>query len=496
MGPMNIQQMISRLSLCLLAICTFSVTPTSAQTITHVPLFTFNSDAAREEFGISVSGAGDVNGDGTPDLIVGARRDDKNGTDSGSARVFSGSEGSLLYNFDGDSNDFFGNSASGAGDVNGDGFADLIVGAWGDSNNGSNSGSARVLSGSDGSVLYNFDGDSAGDQFGRSVSAAGDVNGDGFDDLIVGAPFDDNNGSSSGIARVFSGVDGSVLYTFNGDSAGHWFGHSVSGAGDVNGDGFDDLIVGVRRDDNNGSDSGSARVLSGADGSVLYNFDGDSAGDFFGWSVSGAGDVNGDGFDDLIVGALNDGNNGANSGSARVFSGADGNVLYNFVGDSDGDNFGESVSGAGDVNGDGFADLIVGASDDDNNGLGSGSARVLSGADGSVLYNFDGDSSGNSFGQSVSSAGDINGDGLADFIVGGEFRGANDGGYARVFVSQITPAFLLGDCNLNGVVDFLDINPFIEILAADTFLDQADCNQDGVVNFLDVAPFINILSGN
>ena len=111
--------------------------------------------------------------------------------------------------------------------------------------------------------LYTFDGDSADDRFGVSVSAAGDVNGDGFDDLIVGAYRDDNNGSSSGSARVFSGVDGSVLYTFDGDSAGDEFGISVSGAGDVNGDGFDDLIVGADRDDNNGTNSGSARVFSG-----------------------------------------------------------------------------------------------------------------------------------------------------------------------------------------------------------------------------------------
>ncbi|MHC4920931.1 MAG: FG-GAP repeat protein, partial [Planctomycetota bacterium] len=133
------------------------------------------------------------------------------------------------------------------------------------------SGSARVFSGKDGTILYTFNGDSAGDQFGLSVSGAGDVNKDGFADLIVGAQLDDNNGTDSGSARVFSGIwiatggkrGKKILYTFNGDSANDHFGRFVSGAGDVNKDGSANLIVGAHADDNNGQDSGSARVLSG-----------------------------------------------------------------------------------------------------------------------------------------------------------------------------------------------------------------------------------------
>ena len=458
--------------------------------ITHVPLYTIDGDSAGDNFGYSVSGAGDVNGDGRADFIVGAIRDNNNGTDSGSARVFSGLDGSILYTFDGDAGDRFGRSVSSAGDVNGDGRADIIVGTSRDDNNGTDSGSARVFSGLDGSILYTFDGDSAYDRFGESVSSAGDVDGDGRADLIVGASGDDNNGASSGSARVFSGLDGSILYTFYGDDQGDALGRSVSSAGDVNGDGRADLIVGASFDDNNGAGSGSARVFSGLDGSILYTFEGDVEGDVFGYSVSSAGDVNGDGRADLIVGAWNV-NSGRRIGSARVLSGLDGSILYNFQGRGAGDHFGWSVSSAGDVNGDGRADMIVGALGASGR---SGSARVLSGLDGSVLYDFEGDELGGDFGFSVSDLGDINGDRLSDFIVGSTRGGANDGGYARVFVSQGLPEFLLGDVNRDDVVNFLDIAPFITLLSSNTFQVEADINGDQDVNFLDIAPFITMLS--
>ena len=494
--PMTGHQTVTRFSFCLLAYSTLAIAPIYAQSITHTPVFTFNGDTAYDDFGASVSGAGDVNGDGFADVIVGAPFDGNNGLRSGSARVLSGADGSiLLFTFEGDSlEDNFGRSVSGAGDVNGDGFADLIVGAPGDDNTGSSSGSARVISGANGSILYTFNGDSAFDDFGTSVSGAGDVNGDGFADLIAGAPDDDNNGTDSGSARVFSGADGSILYTFNGDSRENYFGRSVSGAGDVNGDGFDDVIVGAPGDDNVGTDSGSARVFSGADGSILFTRNGESSRDLFGRSVSGAGDVDGDGFDDVIVGAPEDGNNGIRSGSARVFSGANASQIHKFDGDMTGDLFGTSVSGTGDVNGDGFADVIVGASENDFiSGRSIGTARVFSGNDGSILYTFNGDSNGDLLGTSVSGAGDVNGDGVADFVVGAQQ--ATQEGYARVFVSQATgPPFLLGDCNQDGVVNFLDIAPFIGFLTNSSFLEEADIDGSGEVTFVDIFPFIAILS--
>ena len=404
--------------------------------------------------GESVDGGGpvegDVNGDGVPDFIVGARFDDPagGGSNAGSAYVFSGADGSLLYHMTGDTaSDEFGHSVSLAGDVNGDGRADFIVGARLDdpAGGGINAGSAYVFSEADGSLLYHMTGDTVGDQFGYSVSGAGDVNGDGRADFIVGAHLDDpaGGGTDAGSAYVFSGADGSLLYHVTGDTAVDQFGYSVSGAGDVNGDGKADFIVGAYIDDpaGGGTDAGSAYVFSGTDGSLLYQRTGDTASDFFGISVSGAGDVNGDGRADFIVGANADdpAGGGTNAGSAYVFSGADGSLLYQRTGDTASDFFGYSVSMAGDVNGDGRADFIVGARFDDPAGGGNsaGSAYVFSGADGGLLYQRTGDSASDNFGWSVSGAGDVNGDGRADFIVGARLDdpagGGTDAGSVYVF---------------------------------------------------------------
>ena len=443
---------------------------------------TVNGDSENGAFGASASDAGDVNGDGYADLIVGASWVDAYGQDFGSARVISGADGSILHTFTGDSAwGDFGTSVSGAGDVNGDGYSDLIVGARNDDDNGAESGSARVFSGANGSILRTFSGDSAGDQFGYSVSDAGDVNGDGFADLIVGAPRDDHYPyvSRTGSARVISGANGSLLYTFHGQSTDDRFGLSVSGAGDVNGDSFADLIVGASGVDTNGPNSGSARVFSGENGALLYIFNGDSAYDAFGQSVSGAGDVNADGYADLIVGAYLDSNNGLASGSAQVFSGANGALLYTFNGDSEEDYLGVSVSGAGDVNGDGYADLVVGAYGD-TDALDS-FARVFSGANGALLYTFNGDSVGDGLGISVSGAGDVNGDGYADLVVGatGDDNSGTESGSARIILSSD----LMNDTDLD-----YHLNNTTDNCPSIANSDQADGDLDGVGDLCDNCP--------
>ncbi|MFT7616406.1 MAG: hypothetical protein ACI97A_000027 [Planctomycetota bacterium] len=388
-------------------------------TTTYTVAYDLDGSAANQSFGNSVCNAGDVNGDGINDLVVGARGDATNGANAGSVRVYSGANGTLLHTFMGNASfDQFGYSVSCAGDVNGDGFDDVVVGAPFADAGGVNAGNAKILSGIDGTLLHNFDGSGSFTLLGESVSGAGDVNNDGFDDVVVGIRGDATNGLGAGAARVYSGVDGTILYTFLGDNAGDGLGNSVSGAGDANGDGYDDIVVGATGDDNNGNSSGALRVYSGFDGNVLFTRFGDSDFCQLGSSVSNAGDVNRDGFADVVTGAPYANANGPTAGLVRVYSGLDGSTLHSLTGAMANDQFGLSVSGAGDTNGDGHDDIIVGAYRDGTTLSNSGHARVISGVDGSTLADIAGDSDLDYFGQSVSSAGDINGDGFADVLVG------------------------------------------------------------------------------
>ena len=421
-------------SLAILLLCSgWQATTARSQT----PLQSYHGTVAEEHLGGSVRDAGDVNGDVVDDLIVGSWRNPLSSAhlQTGKVNVFSGADGLTLFSLSGTSyQEGFGASVSGTGDVNGDGFDDFIVGAYRADHSAPDAGRATVYSGVDGSVLYAIDGANAGDWFGRSVSGAGDVNGDGLDDFIVGAP---NRVAPlyEGSAYVYSGATGSVLYAIDGSAVNDHFGSSVSGAGDVDGDGFDDFIVGADGERWSGPRTGGATVFSGRTGAVLHAFRGPMAGSVFGCSVDGAGDVNDDGFADLIVGAPLDDSNGSDSGSTFVYSGIDGALIYTFLGEHPAYVLGRSVSAAGDVDGDGYDDVIVGGDGDRHHGYRTGAAHIFSGFDGARLFKFTGDSLGDQFGYSVSGAGDIDGDGFDDVIVGARMDDASghDAGRALVF---------------------------------------------------------------
>ncbi len=437
----NICNLIARVNAATLELSTTNNERTMLVTPNPVPdqnaRFTFNGDAAADYMGYSLASAGDVNGDGYDDIIAGARGDDNNGADSGMARIYDGRTGAVIRALNGDSaGDNFGFSVAGVGDVNGDGFDDVLVGAPTDDNNGANSGMARLFSGRNGAVLRTINGTSAGDDFGYSVSGAGDVDGDGYDDYIVGAPL---RNSASGSAYVYSGRTGATLLTLGG-SSGDRLGHSVSGAGDIDQDGFDDVIVGAPYDTPGSglTSAGSAYVYSVKKRTRLAWFKGETAGDLLGFSVAAAGDTNKDGFPDVVIGVPYDDPRGSESGSARVYSGQNLQPLRILYGNAAGDYMGYRVCGVGDVNGDGHDDFIGGAPAADPRGTSSGRAVVMSGKDGTILFDFVGETVGDLLGFSVASLGDINSDGLPDLVVGAygdDNNGANSGS-VRVFQSS------------------------------------------------------------
>lgn len=374
-------------------------------------LYTFNGSSRADVFGAAVDGAGDVNGDGYSDIIVGGPFADVDDDDSwdpdnaGIVKVFSGKNGAVIYTYTGlpyrppekPHSYGFGNSVAGLGDVNGDGLDDFGVGEAID-------GGVKVFSGHDGSLLHYF----RYDQYSLSrVSRAGDVNGDGFNDVMVAfSRYVDAQTAENSVIRVFSGKNGSILHEYTLGCATY---ENFSGAGDIDQDGFEDFMFGC---------SGTVSVYSGLNGELLHSLNLQDPSDRIS-AVSGAGDVNQDGFKDVIVGSVNPTSNDSYVGKVLVFSGRDGAVLHNFTRESKRTQFGSVVSGAGDLNKDGFDDFVVGDITDSIGGIPfSGSAQVFSGKDGAVLYVFAGTDGCSSFGQSVAQAGDVNRDGINDLVIG------------------------------------------------------------------------------
>lgn len=366
--------------------------------------FRMNGVNAGEDPGDFVSSAGDFNGDGYDDLLIGSSLADSSYLVFGKASGFD----TVLDLTTLDSNKGFrldgidsGNSVSTAGDMNGDGFDDLIIGANYANPNGSNSGSSYVVFGTslgfnvpldlsslDGNNGFRLDGEAEGDYAGYSVSNAGDVNGDGFDDVVIGAPFAGPNGEVTGSSYVvfgkasgfdnvldLSSLDGNNGFRLNGGRGYYDAGFAVSGIGDFNGDGLDDLIVGAPSADPDGFRVGVSYVVFGKDSDfdatlTLSNLDGSNGlilkglqlGDRLGNFVSGAGDVNGDGFDDLIMGVSEGSLNHLilDPGSSYVVFGGNFTNAVTFLGTPGADNLAAGTAAAESfVAGDGN-DLMIG----------------------------------------------------------------------------------------------------------------------------------------
>ncbi len=419
------------------------------------------------DYGHALATAGDVDGDGTPDVITGFVGYSSGGAvyNNGAAFVYSGATGALLHLFPGAATqDGAGWAVDGAGDVNGDGVPDLIVGAPNADPNGLlNAGSASVYSGADGSLLWQFDGVTVNGMFGQSVAGAGDVNADGYADLIVGDPQDSfwGGGPGAGVAWVYSGATGAPLWGYIGASA-DVMGWAVGAAGDYDGDGYDDLLVSAPGNTvGSNNNAGSVFVYSGAAHAVLLQIDGTADG-YLGKSVA-RGDVDGDGAADFVIGApsFNTASSGWQStGAVFVYSDA-GALLRQVDGQASFDEFGAAVAVVGDLDGDGAGEYLVAAPQSDSGGLlDNGSVELYSGASGSLMHRFEGASDYRKLGQDLASAGDLDGDAAPEFLIAdpgnwsGGFHGSGDAW------SWVTDPFLTlsqGQVSAaaGGAVDFL-----------------------------------------
>ncbi len=467
----------------------FFVFPLLSQASTEIDLSEFQFKMIGEEegdqAGSAVSSAGDVNGDGYDDILVGAPYQNLaiETDDAGATYLIYGgtsldasidlSEADVKFNGEA-INDYTGKSISSAGDVNGDGYDDILIDSMTQNSNGMDSGAAYLIYGStslDSSIdLGDADvkiiGEEAEDYAGRSVSSAGDVNGDGYDDILVGANGQDIGGSGTGSAYIIYGstslassIDlGDADVKLIGETSGDYAGLPISSAGDVNNDGYDDILISAANQDAGGSNSGAIYLIYGstslASSINLSDADvkliGEEASDDAGNSVSSAGDVNNDGYDDILIGAPSQ-NAGENlNGAAYLIYGSTsldssidlGDADVKLIGEAYLDSAGFAVSSAGDVDNDGYDDILIYAFDDAG-GSNAGATYLIYGANSfSPTINLGVDSlavrpilkfigeeasdlSINS--ENISSAGDVNNDGYDDILIGA--MGQSEGGF-------------------------------------------------------------------
>lgn len=443
--------------------------PASAESFFESPAssWTAEGDQADAQFGYCVASAGDVNGDGYDDVIIGADGYDNGQTDEGRAFVYLGSASGLsaTSSWTAESDQslaHFGYSVAPAGDVNGDGYDDVIIGAWGYDNGEDDEGRAYLYLGSSTGLSvtpsWTVESDQVSALLGASVAAAGDVNGDGFDDVIIGVRDYNGDGGGEGRACLYLGSSSALStipsWAVEGGQADAQFGSCVASAGDVNGDGFDDIIVGARGYDNGETDEGRVCLylgsLSGPSTTPSWIAEGNQAHAQFGSSVAAAGDVNGDGFGDVVIGAhwFEDGE--WEEGRAYLYLGSASGLSVTPSWTAEGDqvsaHFGVSVSSVGDVNDDGCDDVAIGALFYDNGEMNEGRVNLYlgstSGLSATPSWTVESNQTEARFGCSVAPAGDVNDDGFDDIIVGawGYDNGETDEGSAFVYLGCQMPS--------------------------------------------------------
>ncbi len=385
-------------------------------------------------YGEVLAPAGDVDRDGYADAMMGSPRYSNY---AGRVVFLKGNATGFTAQWtrDGAATSGYGHSIAPAGDLDGNGYADVVVSTlFGGS---SQEGHVDVLSGTPGGLMtaptWEHTGSQASANFGRSVATAGDVDGDGFADLLIGEDFyDDGGNASAGRVHLFRGATAGIgvggFWSRNGQQDGEHYGMALTSPGDVNADGFEDLLVGSPLfDGTGGAETGRVELIYGSDtgldaaATTPWSLEGDAAGDGFGFALSSAGDINNDGFDDFLVGVPGDDTRGSDAGQARLYyggaSGPSSTPAWASDVGSAGDSMGTAVAAAGDVNGDGYRDVIIGSGAYGSSGAAFCYMGTPTGLSPTPAWMLAGPQAGSRFGFAMGSA-DRDGDGYTDVFIG------------------------------------------------------------------------------
>lgn len=377
-------------------------------------LFDWQGEAPNDQFGWIARNIGDVDGDGVFDVTTSAPTNNEGAKSGGKIYVYSGKTGALIWSYAGtDPSGQLGMSIEAAGDVNGDKIPDVVAGA-------PYANRVMVFSGIDGKILQDWKGNNDSGALGIGVRGVGDVNRDGYGDVLAsepfqiwGAPYKSDKIAQAGSVYLYSGKDGTVLKKWSGEKVGDGFGTSIGGKTT---NGLSILMMGAP----NAGDKKTGRVYvyEGDSTDPKFIMEADSTGGSMGGMfMSVVGDINADGIQDVYASDFANGALGFSTGRAYINSGKDGSPLYVFTGEAAGDGFGIGVADAGDINQDGYDDLVIGAWQHASAAPSGGKVYVYSGKDGSTIRTLTGKVVGETLGFDATGIGDVNGDGVLDLLL-------------------------------------------------------------------------------